>query len=323
MGFLKNIELPEMYDNAVIKKFDLKDGVIKRGSTLTVREGQNAVFCDKGRTADVFEPGMYKLDTDSLPVITRLLSWEFGFETPYKSDIYFVNVREFTGIRWGTSNPVPVQTELGIIRVRGYGSYSFKISDPAAFLTNVSGAVDWYPQSKICETLRSMIVGNLSSAMGNLKISLSDMTSRYGELGQAVLGAVKDRCAELGITLTAFDVENLSVPPEVEKAVDENAKLGILRDNVDVYSRLAQADALKEAARHGAAGTVMGFGVGMKLSGDINGATGRVCANCKTQITAGAKFCPECGTPVKKFCPECGAPITPEAKFCAECGNKI
>lgn len=328
MGLLKNIEFPILDYDVVVRKYDLKGNVIKKGSTLTVRETQAAVFCDKGVTADVFGPGMYRLETDSLPIITKLLSWKYGFETPFKSEIYFVNTKEFTAVKWGTSNPVPVQTELGLVRLRGHGSYSFKITDPCAFL-KYCGLTDIYYAGDVCATLRALLVGGISSAFGALGISLGDMTTRYREIGEAVKETAKDRCAELGITLTAFDIENLSVPPELEKAVDESAKLGILRGTMDVYTQMAQADALKEAAKHNAAGAIVGVGAGVSLSkgfgetAAVNTPSGGVCSNCNAPLTAGAKFCPECGTPVKKFCPMCGKPVLAGAKFCAECGAKL
>ncbi len=325
MGFLKNIELPFLNFDVILQKYDLKGNVIKKGSTLTVRETQAAIFCDKGRIADVFGPGMYKLETDSLPVMTKLLSWKYGFETPFKSEIYFVNQKEFGPVKWGTSNPVPVQTELGLVRLRGHGSYAFKITDPCAFL-QYCGLTDVYYAGDVCATLRSLLVGGISGAFASLGISLSDMTMRYKELGDAVKEEAKERCAEIGIALTAFDVENLSVPQELEKAVDESAKLSILRGNMDVYTQMAQADALKEAAKHNAAGAIVGIGAGINLgkgmaSGESVGTA--QCGACHAVLAAGAKFCPECGAPVKRFCSECGKPIASGAKFCPECGTKL
>ena len=329
MGILKNIDVPVMYDDCIALKYDTKGNVIKKGSTLTVRETQAAVFCDKGRAADVFGAGMYKLDTDSLPVITKLLAWKYGFETPFKSEVYFVNTKEFSAVRWGTSNPVPVNTDLGIVRLRGNGSYSFKITDPALFLKTIAGFSDYCSVRAATDALRALLVGGISSAFAECGVTLKNLTASYKALSERVLSSAAQRCAELGITVTAFDIENLSVPPELEKAIDQNARLGIMRDNTDVYAKLAQADALKEAAKHGAAGTVFGMGVGMSLGKDMpQNTTGtapetKLCAACKKQIDAGAKFCPECGAPVKKHCPECGAQVPPETKFCAECGHKL
>lgn len=327
MGILKSIELPDFDMDVVMQKYDMKDNVIKKGSVLTVREGQVAIFCDKGKTADLFSPGMYKLDTDSLPIITSLLSWKFGFETPFKSDIFFINTKEFTGIRWGTANPVPIETEYGFVRLRGHGTYSFKIAEPSVFFRSLSGTSQQYTLRSVCDTMRALLVGSISSAFGTCGISLGDMASRYKDLSDAVKASVTDRLTELGIVLTAFDVENLSLPPELEKAVDENARLGIMRGTIDVYTRLAQADALKEAAKHGAAGTIVGIGIGTQLNKGLAGmengtAAALVCSSCKAALAAGTKFCPECGMPVKKFCTECGSPLQAGAKFCPECGKK-
>lgn len=327
MGMLKIIELHAFDDETLVQKFDMKDNVIKKGSSLTVRESQVAVFCDKGKTADVFGAGTYKLNTDSLPIVSKLLAWKYGFETPFKSEIYFVNVKEITGIRWGTANPVPVQTECGIIRLRGNGAYSFKITDPALFLTSVAGMAECYETNKLNKALRTLLVGSISSAFATCNVSLSDMTSKYAELSEEVKKSVATRCGELGITLTAFDIENLSVPPELEKAVDENARLGLMRNNVDVYAKIAQADALKAAAGNGTAGAILGVGVGSVLGKEVISANtvspSDICSVCRKPIPSGSKFCPECGNPIPQVCSKCGKPIAVGANFCSECGQKL
>ncbi|MCI8458157.1 MAG: zinc-ribbon domain-containing protein [Clostridia bacterium] len=327
MGMLKIIELHAFDDETLVQKFDMKDNVIKKGSSLTVRESQAAVFCDKGKTADVFGAGTYRLNTDSLPIVSKLLAWKYGFETPFKSEIYFINLKEIAGIRWGTSNPVPVQTEYGIIRLRGNGAYSFKITDPALFLASVAGMAECYETNKLNKALRTLLVGNISSAFATCNVSLSDMTSKYAELSEEVKKSVAARCGELGITLTAFEIENLSVPPELEKAVDENARLGLMRNNVDVYAKIAQADALKAAAGNGTAGTILGVGVGSVLGKEVFSANtvapSGICSVCRKPIRSGSKFCAECGNPIPKFCSRCGKPIVAGANFCPECGQKL
>ena len=327
MRMLKIIELHAFDDETLVQKFDMKDNVIKKGSSLTVRESQAAVFCDKGKTADVFGAGTYRLNTDSLPIVSKLLAWKYGFETPFKSEIYFINLKEIAGIRWGTSNPVPVQTEYGIIRLRGNGAYSFKITDPALFLASVAGMAECYETNKLNKALRTLLVGNISSAFATCNVSLSDMTSKYAELSEEVKKSVAARCGELGITLTAFEIENLSVPPELEKAVDENARLGLMRNNVDVYAKIAQADALKAAAGNGTAGTILGVGVGSVLGKEVFSANtvapSGICSVCRKPIRSGSKFCAECGNPIPKFCSRCGKPIVAGANFCPECGQKL
>ena len=269
----------------------------------------------------------YKLNTDSLPVISKLLAWKYGFETPFKSEIYFVNVKEITGIRWGTSNPVPVQTEYGIIRIRGNGAYSFKITVPELFLTSVAGMAECYETNKLNKALRTLLVGSISSAFATCNVSLSDMTSKYAELSEEVKKSVAARCGELGVTLTAFDIENLSVPPELEKAVDENARLGLMRNNVDVYAKIAQADALKAAAGNGTAGTILGVGIGNVLGKEVISSNtvspSDICSVCRKPIQPDSKFCSGCGNPIPRFCSKCGKPIVAGANFCPECGQKL
>ena len=324
---LKIIELHAFDDETLAQKFDMKDNVIKKGSSLTVRESQVAVFCDKGKTADVFGAGTYRLNTDSLPIVSKLLAWKYGFETPFKSEIYFINLKEIAGIRWGTSNPVPVQTEYGIIRLRGNGAYSFKITDPALFLVSVAGMAECYETNKLNQALRTLLVGSISSAFATCNVSLSDMTSKYAELSEEVKKSVAARCGELGVALTAFDIENLSVPPELEKAVDENARLGLMRNNVDVYAKIAQADALKAAAGNGTAGTILGVGVGNVLGKEVISSNtvspSDICSVCRKPIQPDSKFCSGCGNPIHQFCSKCGKPIVAGANFCPECGQKL
>lgn len=339
IAFLKVIEWADDKHDEIVHKVNLAGNVINRGSKLTVREGQAAVFCDKGRAADVFGPGMYKLDTDSLPVITRLLSWAHGFETPYKSDVYFVSTRQFAGIKWGTANPVIVRDpDYGAVRVRGYGTFAFRVADPYKFLTELSGAHRSFTTADIESYILSMLVMSVSDALGESGLSVLDLSGNLVELSGAVRQSVAKRFSDLGLELTGFVIENLSLPAEVEKAMDENAKLGILRGNADVYLKIAQADAMKEAAKNpGAAGSAMGtglgFGLGVQMTEAMRGAAGdrsdrmdgaaargAVCAKCGAPVGK-AKFCPECGAPVRRVCAKCGAELG-NAKYCPECGEK-
>ncbi len=348
MGLLKVIEWEDDSNEELVYKFPMKGNVINRGSALTVRTGQVAVFCDKGRMGDVFEPGFYKLDTNSLPVITKLMSWKYGFETPFKSDVYFVNTRQFPNQKWGTSSPIMIRDkDYGAVRVRSFGTYSIRVKDAFVFLQELSGTHSSYSTRDITDYVRSILVMGLADAVGESGIPVLDMAANLMELSSAVRKSLAPRLEAMGLDLAGFNIESFSLPPELEKAMDENARLGMLRGNVDVYTRLAQADALKEAAKNpGAAGGTMGAGMGMgmgmqmgRMFADMNAgmapsapsapsapaAGAKHCTQCGAALSAGAKFCPECGTRVSSgaACPKCGAAVTPGAKFCPECGEKL
>ena len=358
MALLKVIEWADNSSNTLVYKVDTRKNVIKRGSALTVREGQVAVFCDKGRMADVFQPGYYKLDTDSLPILTSLLSWKYGFETPFKSEVYFVNTNRFTKQRWGTANPIMLRDpDFGAVRVRGYGTYSFRVKDAYVFMTELSGSHSTYRTEDISDHIRSMLVMAISDAMGESGIPVVDMASNLMELSEEVQKTLEKHFDELGLELSDFNFENVSLPAELEKAMDENARLGMMRKNVDVYTQLAQAEALKNAAKNpGMAGSTMGAGLGLGMGMQMMNAMGNmgksaaatkacpkcgtkfctrcgarmdeaagggICAKCGAKLTPGAKFCPECGTPTQSVCPKCGAKLSGNAKFCPECGQKL
>lgn len=339
MGILKIIEWKDNSSNTIVHKVDMKRDYITRGSKLTVREGQVAVFSDKGRMADVFEPGMYNLDTDNVPILTTLMSWKYGFESPFKSDVFFVNTKQFTGLRWGTVNPIIIRdADFGSVRVRGYGTYAFKVDDAYVFLKELSGSGKSYETEDITEYLRSMVVMGISDAIAESKIPVLDMAANLMELGDVVKNSLSSKLGEIGIKITQFNFENFSLPENLEKALDKQTELGMMRQNMDVYTQMAQADALKEAAKNpGMAGGMMGAGIGWGMGSNMGRAFGsqmnqatapqkedtEKCGKCNATIKKGAKFCPECGAPTGNFCPECGKPITKGAKFCPECGKPL
>ena len=350
MALLKVIEWSDNSHNTLVYKIDTKKNVIARGSALTVREGQAAVFCDKGRMADVFLPGYYKLDTDSLPVLTALLSWKYGFETPFKSEVYFVSTNRFTKQRWGTANPIMLRDpDFGAVRVRGYGTYSFRVKDPYVFMTELSGSHSTYRTEDISDHIRSMLVMAISDALGESGVSVVDMAANLMELSDAVKASLEKRFSELGLELSDFNFENVSLPAELEKAMDENARLGMFRRNMDVYTRMAQADALKDAAKNpGTAGSAMGAGLGLGMGMQMMNAvkemsvangggtaslcpkcgTASLCPKCGAEVPAGAKFCARCGAKTDGgaaggVCKKCGTRLLAGAKFCSECGTPV
>ncbi len=347
MGLLKVIEWTETNSDTIVHKVDMAGNTINRGSVLNVRESHVAIFCDKGRMADVFLPGYYKLDTDSIPVLTRLLSWKYGFEKPFKSDVYFVNTHQFTNQKWGTSSPIMIRDkDYGAVRVRGFGTYAFRVKDAFVFMKELSGTLSSYSTRDITDYIRSMLVMAISDAMGESGISVVDMAANLMELSDEVKKSLDKRFEGMGLELCDFNFENVSLPAELEKALDESTRLGMMRKNIDVYTQLAQADALKEAAKNpGSAGGTMGAGIGMgmglgmgqmfaNMSRNMNQPQqaapaaqqgGRHCIHCGAQLSPNAKFCPECGKPTasEDVCPKCGAKLPASGKFCPECGAKI
>ena len=334
MALLDVIEWVDQSPDEILHKYDTRKHIVKRWSKLTVREGQVCLFCDKGRIADVFQPGMYSLDTDTLPILTALMSWAYAFESPFKSDIYFVSTRLFVNHKWGTATPVIIRdSQLGPVRVRGYGTYSFRVSDAAVFLKELSGARRSFTTADVEEYIRSVLVMGLSDALGASGIQVADMSAKLIELSADVLKTMSPRFTAMGLELGSFNFESVSLPAEVERAIDENARLGVLRGNAELYARMARADAMVEAAKNpgGGAGSLVGAGIGLglgadlgrELGGSMSSAGGAKCPVCGADVPAGAKFCPECGSSIKRVCPKCGAALSPGAKFCPECGAKV
>lgn len=334
MALLKNIEWVDNSSNLIVYKFDVKNDQINKGSALTVRESQVAIFVDKGRLADVFLPGFYKLDTSNMPVLSKLMSWKYGFQTPFKSDIYFVNTKQFTNQKWGTINPIMIRDkDYGAVRVRGYGSFSFRVKDAYIFMKNLSGTSANFLTSEITDYLRSIVVAGITDSIGESKIPLLDMAGNLIELSKVVEDKLQQTFEDIGLELSKFNFENFSLPEELEKAMDKNASLSMMRNNIDIYSQIAAADAMKEAAKNQGtlgAGMGLGMGVGMgnmfgnMISNQNNAATnGTRCISCSAGIPTNAKFCPECGVKQELVCPGCKEEVLPGAKFCVKCGHKL
>lgn len=352
--FRLNIEWADDTRNTIVYKYPFKNSgkEVNNKSSLTVRESQIAIFVYKGQIAEVFEPGLYDLKTNILPVLTKLASWKYAFETPITLDVYFVNTKQFTNIKWGTQNPFMMRDpEFGVIRVRGYGSFAYKVDDAPKFLRELFGTNSSFKTEDIQEYLKGMLVSSLTDAIGESKISALDLAGNTLEFQDAAKNKVQQSFKDIGLEMTNLVIENMSVPSEVEKALDERSRLGILGGATDTMMKVAAAEALKDAAKNpGMGGAFMGAGVGLgagagmgsvfadafktsdKSSQNANSANNSnssgvvaVCPECGKNVAAGSKFCPECGTkmPVKKFCPECGNKVDENAKFCPECGKKL
>ncbi len=349
--FLRILEWTDDSKDTLVYKLPLAKGgrEINHKSKLIVRESQEAIFVHKGQICDIFPAGTYDLNTDIFPILSKLAGWKYGFQTPISVDVYFVNVKQFTGYKWGTSNPIVMRDpEFGMIRVKGYGSYAFKVDDAGVFLKELFGTNSSFNTRDITDWLKTMLVSALTDAIGESKISALDLAGNTTEFNQIVTANIQNKFKEIGLKLTNLFIENMSVPEEVEKAIDERSKLGILGDKTDVMMRVAAAEAMKDAAKNqGTGGAFVGAGMGIGAGAGIGAVfadalrtssntqttdsakqaegSKRVCPACQAEVGSKAKFCPECGEkmPVKKFCQECGAECGEKAKFCPECGNKL
>lgn len=336
------IEVIEWLDNTkdtLLYRFPVAGQEIKNGAQLIVRESQAAVFVFEGQTADVFGPGRYTIDGGNTPILSKLGAWKYGFNSPFKAEVYFVNTKQFTDMKWGTSNPVMMRdADFGIVRLRAYGAYSLRVGDPGEFIKQVAGTKARFQTEDIDVQLKRAIVTEFSDAMGELQIPALDLAAKYKELGEQVRGKINEDFLTYGLEVTKFYIENISLPPEVEAAMDKRASMGALGD-AQKYMQFQAADALRDAAQNegGGAGLGAGLGAGFAVGGQMANAFGAgpqggqggatsatvACPNCGKQNSVNAKFCAECGGKMevaKVPCVKCGALLREGAKFCSECG---
>ena len=244
-----------------------EDKAIKNGAQLIVRESQVAQFVYLGQFGDTFGPGKHRLTTDNIPILTRIKSWPFGFNSPFKADVYFVTTRLFTGNKWGTSNPVLLRdADFGMVRLRAFGTYDFKIVDPKIFLREVAGSDHNFRLDEFSDTMRSRIVSVFTDAIATARVPILDVASRYGEVGDALLPLINPAVSsKYGIEIASFVVENVSVPPEVEQAIDKRASMGAV-GNLNDFVKYQMAKGFESGGGGGAAGTAAELAVGFGLA---------------------------------------------------------
>jgi excisionase family DNA binding protein len=249
-------------------RFPDDDKAIKNGAQLIVRESQAVQFVYLGQFGDLFAPGKHTLTTDNIPILTKLASWKYGFNSPFKADVYYVITRLFTGNKWGTSNPVMLRdNDFGVVRVRAFGTYDFKIVNPAVFLREVAGSDHNFRLDEFADTMRSRIVSLFTDAIASAKVPVLDVASRYTELGDALLPIINPAVtAKYGLEITSFIVENVSVPPEVEAAIDKRSSMTAI-GNLNDYVKYQMGQGMeKGGGGGGAAGTAAELAVGFGLA---------------------------------------------------------
>lgn len=342
--FIEVIEWLDNSQNTLLYRFPVYQQEIKNGAQLIVRESQAAVFVFEGQVADVFTPGRYTVEGGNTPILSKLGAWKYGFNSPIKSEVYFVNTKQFTDMKWGTSNPIMLRdSDFGIVRLRAFGAYSLRVADPGMFIKEVAGTNAHFQTEDIDGQLKRAIVTEFSDALGELKIPALDLAAQYKEIGDTIRGKINEDFKAYGLEVTKFYVENVSLPPEVEAAMDKRASMGALGD-AQRYMQFQAADALRDAAQNegGGAGLGAGLGAGFAVGGQMANAFGAgpggqqmgggggaaagtvACPACGKQNNAGAKFCADCGGKMEVAqvpCVKCGAKLREGAKFCSECGS--
>ena len=311
------IEWKEASSDTMVYRYNHNDKEIIMGAQLTVRESQVAVMVNEGKIADVFQPGRYELSTQNMPILTALKSWKFGFNSPFKAEVYFINTHQFLDQKWGTSNPVMMRdAEFGMVRLRAFGIYSFRVADPVAFLKEVFGTSAYMTVDGVTGQIKRTLVSGLSDAIAQSKIPALDLAANYDELSQYALQTLSPRIAALGLKLESFVIENISLPDEVEKAMDRRTSMGVV-GNLNQYAQFQAAEAMREAAnnQNGAAGMGAGMGAGMMMAQAMQGAM-------QPQAVQQPQAAPQENAADTKFCCECGKRIPRSAKFCPECGGK-
>lgn len=249
--------------DTMVWRFERHGNAIKYGAKLTVREGQAAVFIHEGQLADVFGPGLYMLETNNMPILTTLQHWDHGFRSPFKSEIYFINTTRFNDLKWGTKNPIMTRDpEFGPVRLRAFGTYSMRVSDPAKFMTEIVGTDGEFTSDEISFQIRNVILQEVSRVLASANIPVLDMAANTADLGKLITTAIAPTIANYGLSLPEFYIENISLPEEVEKVLDKRTSVGIAGD-LNKYMQFNAAESMSNPGS--AAGSAMGMGMGAAI----------------------------------------------------------
>jgi membrane protease subunit (stomatin/prohibitin family) len=345
--FIDVIQWSESDQDTLAWRFPMRDMEIQNGGQLTVRESQASAFVNEGRIADIFAPGLYTLNTRTLPLLTNLMNWDKEFKSPFKSDVYFFSTRIKTDQRWGTATPITIRDkEFGAVRIRGYGIYSWHIDNPRAFHTKVSGTREMYKIADLEGQLRNSIVGRMTGAFAESGVPFLDMAANQTELGAKIAEGLKPQFADLGLVLDSFVVENLSLPEELQKMLDTRVGMNMIGD-MGRYTQYQVANSLPIAAGNesgGIAGIGVGLGAGMTMAQQMMNAMNNPGGGAAPSGGQGGGATPPSPPPPApnppsaapstgggppavpgaetKFCVDCGKSIPKRAKFCPECGSQ-
>ncbi|NOK62547.1 MAG: putative transmembrane protein [Chloroflexi bacterium AL-W] len=351
MALLDLVEYLDPTGNVLVARVPSEgSGELRFGSQCVVREGQRAFLCRDGHYLDMFSPGRHMITTKNIPLLINLIKLPFGNKSPFRADVYYVNLHQHLDLKWGTPQPIPMRdTQFGMVRIRAFGTYVAQVADPRKLLTKIVGTRGRLMIQEMEDQLRSSIIARLADViaerMQERKLSVIDLAIEYNELSEIAHESLKPDFAELGLNLSRFYINTISVPEELERRFDQAGGVAAM-GGLDNYTRYKAAEALQDAAQNGGdglAGAGVGLGVGMNL-GTVMGqalnsrtvqpqtspqtpqpaATTLTCGSCGTSVVAPAKFCSECGQALQPApCPGCSHKNPPTAKFCSECGYKL
>ena len=304
-------------------RFPMQDMEIENGGRLTVRESEMALFVNEGKIADVFGPGLYTLNTENLPLLTDLMNWGKGFESPFKSDVYFFSTHLEIDQKWGTATPITIRdSEFGAVSVRSYGIYSYRIVDPRAFFTQISGTRQSYGVADLEDQLRNTIIARMTEVFATSDLAFLDLAANESALAAKISEQVKPAFAALGLDLTQFVVENVSLPDALQKSLDQRIGMKIVGD-IDRYTQFAAAQAMTIAAANPSGGAAIGMGLGAGAAiGQVMAASLKTAGGAPAAAPAAAPTAaPAASTQDTKFCIACGHSIPQRASFCPDCGK--
>ena len=337
--FLENIEWFDDTGQELVHRLPQKgSGEIKYGAQLTVRDSQAGVFFYQGKALDAFGPGRHTLKTANIPILTKILSLPWGLSSPLRAEVYMVNLKVFTNLKWGTRDPVAFKdSELGLIRLRAFGVFNLQVIQPVLFINRLVGTQGMYTTQEIEEYLNRVIVSRFNDYMGETIDSILNLPAKYDELSTGLSMRLQEDFSRFGLGLTHIYINAITPPPDVQKAIDDRSRMGVFQDMNKLMQMKAAMAMEKASESEGGAGPGMGLGMGLMMPAMFSqyfaGAQATAlpteapptttCPDCQCAIPQNAKFCPQCGHQQLVFsqCTKCGKNLTPSAKFCSRCGQ--